>query len=76
MLKPKEDLISKLIKGSDQYYYFTLLKKLNDNGYKVPEDVKRMLEDYKLLKTEYARDIELRAKFLEFDQLNSEKPSP
>ena len=76
MLKPKEDLISKLIKGSDQYYYFTLLKQLNDNGYKVPEDIKRMLEDYKLLKTEYARDIELRAKFLEFDQLNSEKPSP
>ena len=35
-----------------------------------------MLEDYKLLKTEYARDIELRAKFLEFDQLNSEKPNP
>ena len=76
MLKPKEDLISKLIKGSDQYYYFTLLKQLNDYGYKVPEDVKRMLEDYKLLKTEYARDIELREKFLEFDQLNSEKPSP
>ena len=52
------------------------MRQFNDHGFKVPEDIKQLLEDYKLLKTEYARNIELRAKFLEFDELNSETPSP
>ena len=35
----QEEALSKLIKGTDKYYYFTLLKNLNEHGFNNDENI-------------------------------------
>ena len=58
-----------MIKGSDMYYYLTILKIFEEYGYQVPQDIHKLIDEYKEFQTTGAKDIKLRRLFLELDYL-------
>ncbi|CAD8142905.1 unnamed protein product [Paramecium octaurelia] len=75
LLLSKDEAIGKLIKGTDQYYYYYFLKIFNQHGYQLTTEQKQQLEAFKDMQTVNANKTNLRALFLEYDRLSSETPS-
>ena len=63
----QEEALSKLIKGTDKYYYFTLLKHLNEHGFNNDENISKMMEEFRKLGGNLYEKIEFRSLFLEYD---------
>ena len=69
----QEEALSKLIKGSDKYYYYTLLKYFNENGFNNDEKILIVMEEFKQLGGDLYESIEFRSLFLEYDYLDNKK---
>lgn len=62
--KNKEDFLSKLIPGTDSFYYFSLLNAINLYGLNLSKEQNQLLEKYSSFKTERAENIKARFNFL------------
>ncbi|CAD8097055.1 unnamed protein product [Paramecium primaurelia] len=72
VLISKENGLSKLIKGSDQYYYQYFLNILNQKGYQLSSIEQEHFKHYKQMKTINYQKIRLRSLFIEYDNLINE----
>ncbi|CAK83775.1 unnamed protein product (macronuclear) [Paramecium tetraurelia] len=72
VLISKDDGLSKLIKGSDQYYYQYFLNILNQKGYQLDSIQQEHFSTYKGMKTKNYKKICLRRLFVEYDNLMNE----
>ncbi|CAD8169655.1 unnamed protein product [Paramecium pentaurelia] len=68
ILSSKQEGLTKLIKGSDQYYYQYFLNILNTNGYRLDSKQQEHFEQYKKMNTENFQKIRLRSLFMEYDE--------
>ncbi|CAD8194852.1 unnamed protein product [Paramecium octaurelia] len=69
ILSSKQEGLTKLIKGSDQYYYQYFLNILNTSGYRLDSKQLENFEQYKKMNTENFQKIRLRSLFMEYDEL-------
>ncbi|KAM3139603.1 hypothetical protein pb186bvf_008248 [Paramecium bursaria] len=76
VLTSYEDTIQKMIKGSDMYYYLTILKNFEEYGFQVPQEINKMIDEYKEFQTTGAKDIRLRKLFLELEHLEKQQETP
>ena len=61
----KADFISKLIAGTDSFYYYSLNHALKTYGLDLPKEHQDELEKYKKFNTNRAQNIKLRYNFMQ-----------
>ncbi|CAK84205.1 unnamed protein product (macronuclear) [Paramecium tetraurelia] len=71
-LQSKDQALSTLVKGSQEYIYYTLLKSLNEQQSNLNEDQKTLLKNLKSNSDNF-KNIEFRSLMLEFDSLSKEE---
>ncbi|CAD8169732.1 unnamed protein product [Paramecium octaurelia] len=71
-LQSKDQALSSLVKGSQEYIYYTLLKALNEQQSNLNDDQKTLLKNLKP-HSDNLKNIEFRSLILEFDSLCKEE---